>query len=103
MKVDKRNITKKGVRYKQRMFWADFMKELHGNQVLVEPMDEHSIAIYIRRELLGIATEVGIKERKCRVCGCTWNDACEGGCYWVEKDLCSRCAGKEVKKCKRNK
>lgn len=27
----------------------------------------------------------------CRVCGCTDEDACEGGCYWVEKDLCSAC------------
>lgn len=29
----------------------------------------------------------------CRVCGCTDNDACEEGCYWVEADLCSSCAG----------
>lgn len=28
---------------------------------------------------------------KCRVCGCTWSSPCEGGCHWVEKDLCSRC------------
>lgn len=32
----------------------------------------------------------------CRVCGCTENDACEGGCWWVpdptlEGDLCSAC------------
>ena len=31
-------------------------------------------------------------EQKCRVCGCTWNSPCEGGCYWVEEDLCSKCA-----------
>ena len=31
-------------------------------------------------------------KRKCRVCGCDWNHACPGGCYWVEFDLCSRCA-----------
>ena len=30
--------------------------------------------------------------RKCRVCGCTDYCACPGGCYWVEEDLCSRCA-----------
>ncbi len=30
--------------------------------------------------------------QKCRVCGCTWFNACEGGCYWVEDDLCSACA-----------
>ncbi len=33
-------------------------------------------------------------EQKCRICGCTENDACEGGCYWVENDLCSKCAEK---------
>ena len=27
--------------------------------------------------------------RECRVCGCTDNQACEGGCSWVEADLCS--------------
>lgn len=36
-----------------------------------------------------------VNERKCRVCGCTWDNACPGGCYWVEEDLCSRCVGKE--------
>jgi len=33
-----------------------------------------------------------IDERKCRVCGCTQNNACPGGCYWVDDDLCNRCA-----------
>lgn len=28
----------------------------------------------------------------CRVCGCTDDHACPGGCYWVKPDLCSRCA-----------
>lgn len=35
------------------------------------------------------------EKRVCRVCGCTWNNACPGGCYWVEKDLCSSCVEKE--------
>jgi hypothetical protein len=30
--------------------------------------------------------------RSCRVCGCTDDHACEGGCSWVEPDLCSACA-----------
>jgi transcriptional regulator with XRE-family HTH domain len=34
--------------------------------------------------------------RKCRVCGCTDDHACEGGCYWVEADLCSKCAEKHA-------
>ncbi len=31
-------------------------------------------------------------ERRCRVCGCTDDHACDGGCHWVEPDLCSACA-----------
>lgn len=27
----------------------------------------------------------------CRVCGCTDDAACFGGCYWVAEDLCSSC------------
>ncbi|MEI8200734.1 MAG: ParB/RepB/Spo0J family partition protein [Eubacteriales bacterium] len=35
----------------------------------------------------------GVEEkRSCRVCGCTEDNACQGGCYWVEQDLCSQCA-----------
>lgn len=36
------------------------------------------------------------REMKCRVCGCTDNQACHhpnlGNCWWVEEDLCSHCA-----------
>jgi len=28
---------------------------------------------------------------KCRICGCTEDRACEGGCYWADGDLCSVC------------
>lgn len=38
---------------------------------------------------LGIGLNPGVA---CRVCGCTDEQACPGGCYWVESDLCSRCA-----------
>jgi len=37
-------------------------------------------------------------ERKCKVCGCTQNNACPGGCYWVEDDLCSACNTILIKK-----
>lgn len=41
---------------------------------------------------LGPFTDLfGTEERECRVCGCTDVDGCEGGCYWVEDDLCSNC------------
>lgn len=29
---------------------------------------------------------------RCRVCGCTEDHACPGGCSWVGLDLCSTCA-----------
>lgn len=29
--------------------------------------------------------------RSCRVCRCTDDHACAGGCWWVEADLCSSC------------
>lgn len=28
----------------------------------------------------------------CRVCGCSDEDACWPGCWWIEEDLCSACA-----------
>jgi hypothetical protein len=31
------------------------------------------------------------KVRACRVCGCTDDRACPGGCWWVDDDLCSAC------------
>jgi len=42
----------------------------------------------------GIRLCAGLSEGRqfCRVCGCSWNRACAGGCYWVEADLCSSCA-----------
>lgn len=36
-------------------------------------------------------------QRRCRVCGCTDENACAPtSCYWVEADLCSECGGKEA-------
>lgn len=35
------------------------------------------------------------QEGTCRICGCTDEEACPGGCTWVEPDLCSECVGKE--------
>lgn len=29
--------------------------------------------------------------QKCRRCGCTWRNACAGGCHWVSPNLCSAC------------
>lgn len=29
---------------------------------------------------------------RCRICGCTWDRACPGGCGWAEDGLCTVCA-----------
>lgn len=31
------------------------------------------------------------KPDKCRICGCTDEHACPGGCFWVSANLCSQC------------
>ena len=31
-------------------------------------------------------------EGRCRLCGCTDEEACADGCFWAEPDLCSVCA-----------
>lgn len=33
---------------------------------------------------------------RCRVCGCTQEQGCREGCWWVEEDLCSACLEKET-------
>jgi hypothetical protein len=33
----------------------------------------------------------------CRICGCTQNNACPDGCYWIEENLCSGCVKGTVK------
>lgn len=46
-------------------------------------------------ETIRITVPVGpAVARACRVCGCTENHACPGGCYWVDIDLCSACREK---------
>lgn len=35
---------------------------------------------------------LAVSPRTCRVCGCTDDEACEGGCSWIADDLCSECA-----------
>jgi hypothetical protein len=31
------------------------------------------------------------QNRTCKLCGCTDEQACEGGCYWITDALCSKC------------
>ncbi len=42
-------------------------------------------------------------EEKCKVWGCTNDNACEGGCYWVAEHLCSSCLDKILEENKKLK
>lgn len=60
---------------------------MNGEPDIVGLTIEQTIVLY--RELKSKFSL--LKEKKCRVCGCTDISACPGGCYWVEDDLCSEC------------
>lgn len=45
-----------------------------------------------RLSALGLFVELDLDDSmRCRVCGCTSERACAGGCNWVRPDLCSAC------------
>ncbi|HTB10971.1 MAG TPA: hypothetical protein VK752_05345 [Bryobacteraceae bacterium] len=54
-----------------------------------------------RAELRGLLAELPLGEdepvsqaRRCRHCGCTDDEPCEGGCGWAAEDLCTSCVDK---------
>ena len=63
------------------------------NKIIQEATQAAAVAVSIIEHL----SEPEQKIRACRVCGCTDDHACEGGCWWIEKDLCSKCARKIAK------
>lgn len=46
--------------------------------------------------LVAVELPEAMPVQRCRVCGCTDDRACPGGCSWAEPGLCSQCVGKEV-------
>ena len=38
-----------------------------------------------------VVVETPVLDGQCRMCGCTDERACPGGCWWVADDLCSSC------------
>lgn len=77
-----------------------FFNELNDADIKYRLGDDGSINYLNENEkalgdaiLAKIESEAGAGKPYCRVCGCTDDHACPGGCYWVEDDLCSACAG----------
>lgn len=61
--MDKRSITKKGIKYQGKNYVGDFLKEYHGHQALVaEVKGEQSIRVYLEGKYIGTATELHDKE-----------------------------------------
>jgi hypothetical protein len=57
-------------------------RDQHGN-------DEPAARVAAIAEVVdGATTEL---ERRCRICGCTDAEACDGGCTWYAVDVCDRC------------
>jgi hypothetical protein len=63
----------------------------HVDQEVAERL--HGLWELVQAGAEGIPAECGTAEevRACRVCGCTDEDGCEFGCWWVGPDLCSGC------------
>lgn len=60
-------------------------------QLLVEGLRRHHV------ELSGRAVQITVEPiTVCRKCSCSEERACEGGCYWVESDLCSKCTPEKL-------
>lgn len=70
-----------------RPMHPDWVRSLH------DQCQDASVPFYFKQWGEFIVPEDSAES--CRVCGCTWNNACEGGCSWVEPGLCSNCVGKE--------
>ena len=57
-----------------------------------EAKNPYTKKLTLHLSIPGKLSHMGRKRtRKCRICGCTNERACPGGCYWVERDLCSAC------------
>ena len=68
------------------------IEKIYGHQAKLEVCREHEGDERCLRFVPDIELiKESLRIRACRVCGCTENFGCDGGCYWVETDLCNQC------------
>jgi len=74
--------------------YGAFIVKPNGSLRRFVPIEMHPRADVVKFFLKNYRGRSIWKKRKgvCRVCGCTDEWACPGGCHWVEPDLCSACA-----------
>lgn len=67
---------------------------MRGGMVLVELSLRATFKTFSASERLQIERDLPVPSLigvVCRRCGCSQEDACEGGCSWAEADLCTAC------------
>ena len=87
------NVARNIIKYKEPLglFW--FVEDNHGS-IIYHGIDNSTGKALLKDFYNKVDCFNWLSdEHKCRICGCTWHYACPGGCYWVEPDLCSECAG----------
>lgn len=88
-----------------RRFWAPILQIILYGVIHRTKLYERNIKRLLKRlnrkivnydlKLQQIHQELcGSYVRYCAICNCEDLRACEGGCYWVEENLCSSCVGK---------
>lgn len=72
---------------------ARVLRRTHHCRAAVQLEDA---AVAVADEILRVRAGGRARWRTCRLCGCTQDRACPGGCVWVSAptgvDLCNRCA-----------
>jgi len=63
--------------------------------VLVDERRRDAHGLLLQQILVDCDLGCDLIIRKCRVCGCSDGEPCEGGCGWEAWDLCTRCAAAE--------
>jgi hypothetical protein len=75
----------------EALFSDQPVTEMGESRIVEGPGKWHLEGRYLR-EKIRYGEGVGTSTWKCEVCGCTDQHACPGGCHWVRKNLCSKCA-----------
>jgi hypothetical protein len=60
----------------------------------LDKADFELVHLMMQEELKALKADGPVQT--CRGCGCTFEDACDGGCSWVEANLCSECVPENV-------
>jgi hypothetical protein len=64
-------------------------RQRYAEEALIDATDEELDQVSAAFIAIGVELYRRAGIRCCRVCGCSEDNACDGGCTWVAEDLCS--------------